>query len=331
MPLNSLVSLPTNGGIQSQPEPPTDQYNRVMSLIVSDNNLNGIDLSALHVKFSVKRTDNMTPNTADIYVYNLSDQVARQIQADFKKVILQAGYEGNYGVIFQGNIKQVIISRESGTDTFINIQAGDGDQSYNFAVVSQTIAPGATQQQQVTAAINAMSNNGGVTAGNATVPSATSLPRGKVMHGSSKNYLKNSAQNTNMAWSIQDEKVTFVPKKSFLPGEIVVITSATGMIGTPQQTNIGVNVKCLLNPTLQVGKRFQIDNSSVQQFKVGLSNAQQNAATNVGYPLSDDGTYYAMIAEYDGDNRGVPWYTTIVGILMSISGNPANSVQVNYG
>ena len=47
------------------------QYLRNFSLIISDSNFNGIDLSALHCKFSIKRSSNMTPNCADIRVYNL--------------------------------------------------------------------------------------------------------------------------------------------------------------------------------------------------------------------------------------------------------------------
>ena len=309
----------------------SQQFLRTCNLVVSDKNQNGLDLSNLRIKFSVKRTDNMTPNTADIYVYNLEEQTALDIRDNFKKVILQGGYESNFGVIFQGNIKQVIIGRESGQDTFINIQAGDGDQSYNFAIVNQTIAAGATQTDQITAAANSMTENGGVTTGNIGTLPQGQLPRGKVMYGNARHYLRNVAQNTNNAWSIQDEQITFVPKKSYLPGQVTVLTSKTGMIGQPQQTNIGVNVKALLNPNIKVGGRIQIDNKSVQNYKINLSNSQQNAAANVGASLSADGTYYVMAAEYEGDTRGVPWYVNLVRILMSISSNPINSVQTDYG
>lgn len=319
------------GGSAIGPDVETKQFGRALSLVVSTAGGQGLDLSELRVKFSVKRTDNMTPNTADIYVYNLEEETALRIRDEFKRVILQAGYESNFGVIFQGNIKQVIIGRESGQDTFINIQAGDGDQSYNFAIVNATIAAGASQQDQVTAAIGAMTSNGGVKTGSISSLPQSQLPRGKVMFGPAKNYLRNVCQNTDNGWSIQNESVNIVPKKSYLKGEAVVLNSATGMVGTPQQTNIGINVKCLLNPNIKVGGRIQIDNKSVQKFKVNLSNAQQNAATNVGYPLTADGFYYVMAVEYEGDNRGIPWYTNIIGINTSISTAPINSVQTGYG
>lgn len=304
------------------------QFGRVIKLLVFGSDLDGLDLSALRIKFSVKRSDTMTPNVADIRVYNLDLETALQIKSEFKKVILQAGYEGNFGVIFQGNIKQVILGRESATDTFIDIVAGDGDRAYNFAVVNTTIAAGATAEDQINAAIGAMSDKG-VDAGHIGEMPTDQLPRGKVMYGNSKDYLRDIAQTTNKAWSIQDEKVTFIPKKSFLPGEAVVLTSKTGMIGTPQQTNEGVNVKALLNPMIKIGGRIKLDNASIAAFKINLS--VPNSAANIPAPLTADGVYYVLVAEHQGDTRGVEWYTSLICLNMDITTNPVNSVQVGYG
>lgn len=306
----------------------TQQYGRVCTLIVSNASLDGLDLSQLRIKFVVKRSDTMTPNVADIRVYNLEEETALRIRKEFTKVTLQAGYESNYGVIFQGNIKQVILGRESATDTFIDIVAGDGDRAYNFAVVASTIAAGATQLDQVNAAVAAMTPKG-VTAGHIGDMPTEKLPRGKVMYGNARNYLRDVAQTAGKAWSIQDEKVTFVGKKTYLPGERVILTSKTGMIGTPNQTNEGVNVKCLLNPNIKIAGRIQIDNKSVQRYKIDLS--VPNSAANIPAPLTADGVYYVLVAEHSGDNRGVEWYTSLICLNVDVTSNPINSVQVGYG
>jgi hypothetical protein len=304
------------------------QYLRKCTLIVSTASGNGLDLSNLHIKFSVKRSDTMTPNIADILVYNLSDETAAQIKKEFTKVVLQAGYESNYGVIFQGNIKQVIIGRESATDTFINIVAGDGDRAYNFSVVTATIAPGCAMADQFSAAIGAMSQKG-VNAGFVEGLPTNQLPRGKVMYGNAKNYMRNLALSSGTNWSIQDESVNFVPLKTYLPGEAVVLTAKTGMIGTPQQTNEGVNVKCLLNPKIRISGRVQIDNASIAAFKINL--ATPNSPANIAPPLNGDGYYYVLVVEHQGDNRGVEWYTNLITLYISPATNPINSVQTNYG
>lgn len=305
-----------------------DQYLRRCQLIVYGTDLNGLDLSQLRIKFSVKRSDTMTPNVADIRVYNLDEKTALQIKKEFTKVVLQAGYESNYGVIFQGNIKQVIVGRESATDTFIDIVAGDGDRAYNFAIVNTTLAAGSTQLDQVKAASTSMAAKG-VTDGHIGDMPPEKLPRGKVMYGNARNYLRDVAQSTDKSWSIQDEKITFVSKKSYLPGERVVLTSKTGMVGAPQQTNEGVNVKCLLNPMIKIGGRIQIDNASIQRYKINLS--VPNSPANIPAPLTADGVYYVLVAEHTGDTRGVEWYTNLICLNMDITTNPINSVQVGYG
>lgn len=304
------------------------QYLRVCTLLVSDKNGKGLDLSQLRIKFSVKRSDTMTPNVADIRVYNLEEQTAIAIRKEFTKVVLQAGYPGNVGIIFQGNIKQVILGRESATDTFIDIVAGDGDRAYNFAIVNTTIAKGSTQSDQVKASVAAMTPKG-VTAGQIAAMPASQLPRGKVMYGNANKYLRDVAQTTQSSWSIQNEKVTFVANKGYLPGERVVLTSKTGMIGTPNQTNEGVNVKCLLNPNIRIASRIVIDNKSLQAFKINLE--VPNSAANIPAPVTADGTYYVLVAEHSGDTRGVEWYTNLVCLNIDVTTNPLNSVQVGAG
>lgn len=300
------------------------QFGRACKLLVANAGNNALDLSALHIKFVVKRSTQMTPNVADIFVYNVEAETAKLIQKEFTRVILQGGYETNFGVIFQGNIKQVIIGRESGTDTFIEIIAGDGDNAYNFAVVSTSLAAGATQTDIVKIVAGTMSSKG-VLPGHLGEFTEVKLPRGKVMYGNARNYLRTVALTTFKNWSIQDEKVTFVDNKSYLPGEAVVLTSKTGMIGTPSQTTEGVNVKCLMNPNIKIGGRIKIDNASIAQYKLNLEVVQ--TAANYPAPLTADGVYFVLVVEHAGDNRGQEWYSTMLCLNMNITTNPLNAVQ----
>lgn len=311
-----------------------DQYLRSCTLQVSAKSsavtLNVIDLSALRIKFSVKQLSAMTPNVGEIRVYNVEEATAVHIRDNFINggLQLQAGYADNFGTIFQGNIMQVILGRESATDTFIDITAGDGVDAFNNAIIIQTLGVGATQENQVAAAVTEMSKKG-VTAGHLGEFPQSKLPRGKVMYGPAKDYMRTVAQTTNKSWSIQSGRLTFVSNNSFLPGEKVVLTSKTGMIGTPQQTNEGVNVKCLLNPLLQVNRLIQIDNKSVERIKLDFSNAK--TPPTLPADLSADGYYYILCISHQGDTRGVEWYTSLICLLNYPTANPANSVQPGYG
>lgn len=326
-----MVNLDVSGGGIDNVQPQA-QFLRKVELLVFGGDASALNLSQLRIKFSVKRTQSATPNTADIRIYNLADDTAKQIRKEFTRVILQGGYESNFGVIFQGNIKQVILGRESATDTFVDLICGDGDRAYNFAVVNTTIKAGGSQVDQINAAIKSM-NSKGVAAGHLGDFPKTKLARGKAMFGNARNYLRNAAETSGKSWSIQDEKVNFIGDGTYLPQTAVVLTSKTGMIGTPQQTNYGVNIKCLLNPLIGVGTRVKIDNASVQREKLNL---EQIAAAkgDVGQILSirprdlqADGMYYVLVLECNGDTRGIDWYCNLVCLSVDVTANPRNSIQ----
>jgi hypothetical protein len=234
------------------------QYIRNASLIVADAQGNGLDLASLRIVFKVKKSSAQTPNSAIIRVYNLSDNTAKQIREEFQSVTLQAGYQSNFGLIFKGNIKQVRFGRENSTDTYVDIAAGDGDQSYNFSTISTTLSSGSQQTDQINAAINTMKPNG-VTTGFIDDIDSIILPRGKVMYGMSRDYLRQSTESTDTTWSIQNEQIQIVKRTSVAPDPVVVLTSKTGLVGVPELTNDGVSARCLLNPLIRIGgiiKRF---------------------------------------------------------------------------
>ena len=323
-----------SGAIPVSNSPPaTEQFGRSCTLLVSNSSGKGLDLSALRIKFNIKRSISQTPNTASIRVYNLSSTTALQLKNDFNKarLVLQAGYTGNAGVIFSGNIIQTITGRESATDTFVEFIAGDGDTAYNFTVVSTPIGAGlgATYQEQINTAVDAMKELGinGVNLNG--MPEGPTLPRGKVFHGCARDILRDIAQSTQSSWSIQDEKVIFIPRGQYLPGAPIIINQENGMVGSPQQTLDGVNAKCLLNPLLKVGTRFQLNLQAIQRLAINL-NAPGTAA-NIPATLTVDGTYFAAVAEHIGDTRGIEWYTSLVGITIDPTlVGPSLPVPVSY-
>lgn len=306
------------------------QFGRVCKLLVSPKTGEGaIDLSNLRIKFAVKRSDTITPNCADIRVYNLNLEIANLIKKEFTKVILQAGYESNFGVIFQGNIKQVILGRESATDTFIDIIAGDGDLAYNFAIVNTTLAKGSTPADHLAAATQSMKSKG-VTAGKTVGPlPKNKLPRGKVMYGTTRDHLRAIANTAGFGVSIQDEQINFIKQTTYLPGTQVVLTSKTGLIGTPQQTNEGVNMKCLINPKIKVNGLVKIDNASVERFKINLS--VPGSPANIEPSLTEDGVYSVLVVELKGDTRGLEWYSELVTLSVAVTSNPLNAITVGAG
>lgn len=303
----------------------TAQYGRKASLIIGQNDGPALDLSELRVKFDIKRGDLQTPNSGRFRVYNVSETTRQRIENEFTRVVFQGGYNGNYGILFDGSLKQVRRGRESQTDTYLDITAADGDSAYNFAVVNTTLAAGSTPADHVAAACKAM-NPYGVTQGYTLELPTNPLPRGKVMFGMARDFMRWAARTQQAVWSIQDGKAILVPETSYMPGDIPVITAETGMVGLPVQTQNGITVKMLLNPSVKIGRLIQIDNASVQRYEYSLNVGQQaqNERILQQAKLQDDGYYYVMISEHSGDTWGNDYYTDVICLAADVTVLPDN-------
>lgn len=300
----------------------TAQFDRKCALVIGDASGNALDLSDLHIKFTITRSDVQSPAAADIRIYNLSNATSRRIEEEFTDIQLQAGYEGNIGLIFSGKVRQFRRGRENATDTYLDILAQDGDEAYNFAVVNTTLAAG-WMQEDLRAALMTTFNPYGIVDGYVPEFGGTALPRAKVCYGMSRDYMRNLAESAGASWYISDGAVNIVPATVALPGDIETVTRATGMIGLPQQTINGVTVRCLINPRIRHGSQIKIDNASVQQqsfniaYQPGASNQAfaQNAVgagvvNNTG--LDADGNYKVYSITITGDTRGQEWYFDMI-------------------
>lgn len=307
-----------------------EQFGRKASLIVAGGS-SGIDLSELHFKFNVSVADGPSPDNASIRIYNLSADTVKQITGrtpvEYTRVVLQAGYESSYGVIFDGTIKQFRKGRENATDTYLDILAAASDIEYNFGVVNKTLAAGATQQQIATTVAEQMGLAvGSVQADNSLKVTGGVLPRGKVLWGMGHLHMRNLAASMGATWNISDGKINVIPLTGYLPGEAVVLNSATGMVGIPEQTDQGVKVRCLLNPKIHIGGLMQIDQASINttsaqaSFALPAGQLQFNNY-EVGFyaDVTADGYYRCYVVEFNGDTRGQDWYTDIIGLAADIS------------
>lgn len=292
----------------------TQQYLRAFSLVVADAD-KGLDLSQLHVKFSIKQWDLQTPNTCQVRVYNVSDDTAKGVQKEFSRIVLQAGYEdGDLATIFDGTLVQVRGGHESNVDSYLDLSGADGDAAANFAVVNAALKAGSSFADRVAALAKAMEPHG-VTLGYVAPMPAGTLPRGKTMAGMARDHLRDIAFATDTAWSIQNGQLQFVANTGSLPGEAIDLNSASGLIGFPEQTQDGIQVKCLLNPQIKIGGLIKINNADIQQAQLNLS--IQGAAQNAFLPsIADDGLYRVIVCEHSGDTRGNEWYSDIIAIAM---------------
>ena len=285
------------------------QWLRYCKLTVAGGG-DSVDLSQLRIRFQVTQHNLQSPNVGDITISNLSDQTVKRIKGEGTEVTLEAGYEENPGLIFKGQIIQKRSGRENPVDTYLNIIAQGGDQAYNHAVVSKTLAAGHTYKDQVMTAYEALKPFG-ITLGKIADLGDKKMPRARVMFGMARDILRTIAISTGTSWSIQNNELTVTKNNEPKEGGAIVLNSRTGLIGLPVQSIDGILVTCLLNPQIGPGSLIQIDQASVQEAK--LSADYTAVVNNAMIPsTADDGYYKCLVVNHIGDTRGDPWYTQIL-------------------
>ncbi len=260
-----------------------------------------LDVSNLHCKFNVVKTFLVQPNWSSVTIYNLSPKTENAIIQEGFRLVIEAGYVGSrYGLIFDGDILQVIRSKENGTDYNLTLVAMDSDAFLAYGTSVFTVLRGQNSRQII-----------GQVASTASIPtelgrispnlSGAQLLRGKAVFGKSADVLRQIAQSENATFHMQDRKVNVTRLDDASPDSIIELSPATGLIGVPAQQDYGATVKMLLDPRVRIGDFLHVDNSLIrnQQYDIGQPI----------YQLDQDGIYRVIKLTHTGDTRGDEWYT----------------------
>jgi hypothetical protein len=296
----------------------------------------GLELGMLRVTFNVHRRTLQSPNLLEAKIYNLSPGTMSKI-TQFTRVQLSAGYQfANFGQIFDGTVVQYRRGRENPTDTYLEIIAGDGDAA-NSATSFRRFEPGTKEKdaieklaQDTKYPIAYMSKNIGT----------QTLQRPWVTAGATQQYLREMAQKYKANYWVDNGKLYIVEHKGYLSDEAVVLSPQTGLVGIPELTPQGIQVRCLLNPKLRLAGRVKLDKtlisgiayypgtgpgggfgeerSSVAPLPSGALVPQRTATTPALPGTSPTGTYKILFMEISGDTRGQPWYSDL--ICMAVDG-----------
>jgi hypothetical protein len=307
-----------------------NQWLRKVGLIAG-NSGKVLDLSQLEIEFTVKAGDFEAPNTAIIRMFNPQPSTIHSIQTEYTQVSLQAGYkQGNYGVIFSGDIMQVKTGKLDNTTRYLDILASDGDIFHSFGFINKITSPNQPNSAHVDNLVAAATANGvqvDPSAKQALAATGGVLPRGKVAFGFASSSFSDAAARAGCTWWIENGVLKAMPLTGYLPGEAVIINSTTGQIGVPEATEQGVNVRTLLNPLIKIGNTIKLNNDEIT--------ATQANNYSMGYPtykskaffanLDPQGLYTVMVVEHNGGIRKNPWYTDIIALAIDQSSGKVQS------
>ena len=285
----------------------------------------GLDLSDLHFRFQVTSSDGQTPNMLTIRIYNLDDNTMRSIIKEYDQVSLEAGYvNANFGLIFGGTVRQYKRGRENSVDSFLEILAADNDLGYNFGFISATLSP--DQQNASWADIYRQCADGMSVS---VDPQTTEMllreagtngnifiPRGRVLFGLTRSILSVMSDSIDATWSVQNGVLYVTKNTGVRAGTAVVLGPDTGLIGTPEATDSGVEARCLLNSQMRIGIRVSIAANLINE--TTQFNRLWPALAPVAQ-LANNSLYRVLATEHIGDTRGQEWYTDIVGLALDPS------------
>ena len=284
------------------------QYKRAYELTIIPDDGDVKVIRDLRINFEVTKSVLSFPNLAKIIITNPNQDTISLLQKKFTKITLNAGYEGNIALIFKGQLRNAFQGKQS-TDKTITIYAGDGEKDWQNASFNKTFTENVTISTAIQEVLKTFKE--------ATVGALEGIPeiadklRGQTLSGSSKDILDQFAEEYGFNWSIQDGEVIITPIEQPLEGnEAVLITAATGMIGSPTITEIGADVSSLLNPKLLPNKAFRIESvaADVQLGNLFFRDVKKTTA---------EGNYKIQEVTFKGDSRDGDWISSVKGITLN--------------
>lgn len=247
-------------------------FKRVVNVTIDTMLFEGFD-SAGHIEKSLKPE----PNTCEITLFNLkSDSRAkleelRKRAGDLKgiPVKVEAGYEGGQtSVIWLGELRTVESFYER-PDWMTVVGTGDGEKAHQSSRISQSMGPGTT----ATAVLTALAKELGLGPGNVATAAAeleakgfsSKFAHGVVLSGQTSRLLTDWSRSAGLEWSIQDGALQFVRRGATMPGKALLLSSDTGLLGSPTVDNEGVmTCRTLMIPDVRPGILLAMDSSRVK-------------------------------------------------------------------
>jgi len=261
----------------------------------------------IRINFNIEKSLVGYPNLGNIKIYNLSENSRNMITGKGLQVQLFAGHEDvGTPLLFSGDIINVV-HLKTGPDWISEIFAADGINILNSATINKTLPAGVDAGQIYNELISQMEGiSKGVTEGLKNCLSGKkSLLRELQLSGNVRDWLDKISKDCGFDYSINEGIIETTPTNlplSDIPP--VIINQASGMIGSPERTEIGINVKNILLPALKLGRTIKVEAISTQ---INIGNLFFRKIP----PVRNEGIYRIDKLTHIGDNYDNPWETTI--------------------
>jgi hypothetical protein len=229
---------------------------------------NGIRVTGLRVTFSIDSSLRREPNTAEIQVYNLAEELRAEFTRKPLVVMLDVGYDGALDRLFTGDLVHGFSDRD-GPSWVTHLQVATGARAYARARVSRSFAGGV----DAATAVAEVARSVGLEA-RLSVKAREELRRqyasGLVLAGAARDRLSELLAPSGMAWSIQENELVILRPDEDRGGGLLRIATDTGMVGAPTwgppEKDGGdpvLTVAAKIKPTARPGEVILVESSVV--------------------------------------------------------------------
>jgi hypothetical protein len=282
----------------------------------------------MRIDFEVKKYSNIYAyglETASIELSNIKDDKVRNLMLRDNPVILEAGYEGEGNIIFNGRIGTAFRIKKNADDTNVitNLLCSSGSMVTKFYTHSQTITKMSIKSFLINLCKNIYIFDGTIEKNANITPEFIKDLNGndlsgtiinQTFDGNIINILHSLSIKFKFDFQIGENKILFRPIQE---KPILDITPSSGLIGIPEITEKGIDFKIFLNPNLQCGDCFNLT-SRYSNFRLGALNFLDRLKTGANFnsrTVNNEnryfGTYKILNLIHKGSSHTDDWQTEI--------------------
>jgi hypothetical protein len=236
-------------------------FERVVELKVGQTDISGLDIA-----FEIEKDESAEPNPCHIDIFNLSPE-NRATLSKYKSVpvILKAGYKGQVGIIFQGDMVRCNHIKEEASwkttlacgDGAMAIQTKRTNKSYQKGTPVKTVVGDLAKQLDLPSG-NALSQLNEM---------STNLTRSLPVSGSPMAEINRILAGQSMRLSIQNGALQIRKKGQPLQKETINLSADSGLMASPEIGAKGkMTVRSLLIPELSPGRKVYINAAMFKGF-----------------------------------------------------------------
>ncbi len=221
------------------------------------------------VEFDISAKNLDGANSARFRIYNLNPATRNLLlknNIDFNTYIpisFYAGYgddDNNWPLIFFGNVSQGWSFRE-GTNFITQLECYDGGYAFSSARISVNGSAGERRQSILNKVIKQLEPFGVKPGAISFAKVAGAIPRGNSFSGNMQKVL-NDLLGAN-SFFIYNNKINILAQNEYIPNQTLsVISSDTGLLGTPLRESTYLTFDIMFEPRLVLGQLVTIRSST---------------------------------------------------------------------